>query len=520
MQSEDDGADPELHQADATNLVQLGGQPSDLQLLFDDMKNAARLLEINPVQSLRTVDVHAGEGPCSRVIRANWGVLSARVPMLSAMARGNWIETQGEGALTLSFPELNPNSIASLVQYAYAAAATVRRDGSALQDLLVAARYWQMDAVESGTVTAICSCLNPENAMDIVSLSLQLGCDKLLRSAGAFICAGMDGILRSSAFLSSDEPAFRWLLQQPGLVVDEGLLAARALDWLACHTPSASGGSGGGGRSCSSDAAAFITANITWCELSPWSLMNLHLHSSLAQDSACAISSCIARALAAATDAAAAGDDAFAAECAPSQLRRRRSPVLQFWAGTGFVWERQVSHGYHATASCCMTVEVWLSLFPAADGGDPHGAIFCCQGGRRGWELRCVRGGYFEFMVTLRRQGHTWQHTVRSAQFAGYPSPALTHVAGTFDGTTLRIYVNSACSTRVVPDWGNEGLSRAHASDSEVLPFDGDFCISDNATAVGQKVPCVIAALSLRLNRVLQPAQFLQCPPVNATLPA
>ncbi|KAG5185238.1 hypothetical protein JKP88DRAFT_268365 [Tribonema minus] len=498
MQSEDDGADPELHQADASNLVQLGGQPSDLQLLFDDMKNAARLLEINPVQSLRTVDVHAGEGPCSRVIRANWGVLSARVPMLSAMARGNWIETQGEGALTLSFPELNPNSIASLVQYAYAAVATVRRDGSALQDLLVAARYWQMDAVESGTVTAICSCLNPENAMDIISLSLQLGCDKLLRSAGAFICAGMDGILRGSAFLSSDEPAFRWLLQQPGLAVDEGLLAARALDWLACHTPSASGSSGSsgsGGRSCSSDAAAFITANITWCELSPWSLMNLHLHSSLAQDSACAISSCIARALAAATDGAAAGDDAFAAECALSQLRRRRSPVLQFWAGTGFVWERQV---------CANTRDGTHTPLLGPDGV---------------LDLRRP-GSIVKFMVTLRRQGHTWQHTVRSAQFAGYPSPALTHVAGTFDGTTLRIYVNSACSTRVVPDWGNEGLSRAHAPDSEVLPFDGDFCISDNATAVGQKVPCVIAALSLRLNRVLQPAQFLQCPPVNATLPA
>eukprot|EP00953_Heterococcus_sp_UTEX-ZZ885_P027071 14569-Heterococcus_DN1.PRE.2 len=133
--------------------LRLGGTPQDALALAKDLAAAYQTLCSDSAQSLRTVVIRCRPAECidrptdASLLKANYGILAARVPMFASMASG-WRESQTDGPLQLSFPELSMEALQKLLEFAYSGTTTVSRDSDDLIDLITAARYWQMEAVE------------------------------------------------------------------------------------------------------------------------------------------------------------------------------------------------------------------------------------------------------------------------------------------------------------------------------------------------------------------------------------
>eukprot|EP00953_Heterococcus_sp_UTEX-ZZ885_P015889 8951-Heterococcus_DN1.PRE.1 len=187
--------------------LRLGGTPQDALALAKDLAAAYQTLCSDSAQSLRTVVIRCRPAECidsaidASLLKANYGILAARVPMFASMASG-WRESQTDGPLQLSFPELSMEALQKLLEFAYSGTTTVSRDSDDLIDLITAARYWQMEAVERAAAAALTAELTAANALTLLTLALHLEAQQLLASIAGFLARSAHNVLADNCFLA------------------------------------------------------------------------------------------------------------------------------------------------------------------------------------------------------------------------------------------------------------------------------------------------------------------------------
>jgi BTB/POZ domain/BTB And C-terminal Kelch len=332
--------------------LRLGGTQQDALDLAKDLAAAYQTLASDSAQSLRTVVIRCRPAECSdsadpavaddSLLKANYGILAARVPMFASMASG-WRESQSDAPLQLSFPEFSMEALKKLLEFAYSGTTTVSRDSDDLIDLITAARYWQMDAVERATTAALTAELTAQNALTLLTLALHSEAQQLLASIAGFLARTAHNVLADSSFVSCDSTALLWLLQRSDLAAEESTVVQRVLDWLAANSSTAEPAT-----------VQSIADSVSWSELStkhlrhisstlnPAQALHLPLHSA-ATAALCACSPAAANTTN--TNSNTSGSSSSTAQQQQQKRLRLRNPLLQYSPPTGFVWERKLVGG-------------------------------------------------------------------------------------------------------------------------------------------------------------------------------
>jgi len=137
------------------------------------------------------------------------------------------------------------------------------------------------------------------------------------------------------------------------------------------------------------------------------------------------------------------------------------------------------------------TVEVWV-MTSAPLHRDAHmNPIVSKHGPSTGWELRLQRDGGAVFLVTVGGQHY-------EVACVGPPWDSWVHVAGTFDGSSVRVFVAGQTGERQVPN-------------GERSSFDGPVCVGVNPAWRDRTTSCRVHAFRVAL-AVLTERTFLSKP--------
>lgn len=488
----------------------------DLQELSRNLAQVPRSLQqrMTTGEGLPLVSfLHVGEGPAASTIPVHTPVLLARCPYFCAMMSSSLAEAHSATA-EFHLPTLTPRGVRAVVDFLYSA--RLRVAPHSVVHVLHAAKFLQVAGAEEACaryVTANVCRLDTGNVLQLLESALLLGSQPLERELAAFIAENMQAVMRHVAadglFGTVSPQQLLTLLRRDDLAVAEDSLYAFVEAWAQ-------------ERGTSEEEAAQVFSHVSYAAMSSDALQHLQSRALPRGVSA--------RWLQQALECKA--DPGLLPSTPPAQrirvplpplviFGRRRfgsSQMLQLQLMGGAVWEGNVldltatdSYGLvedprgALNASSSFSVEAWVC--PSyMDRPTPEGPIVSRHGQGSGWELRMGQQAV-EMMVTLSKGGTTWHEL--AACSADIQLGSWVHVAGTYDGKQLAVYVNGRCSTRRRPNWNNqwcqnqpEGAAPAHFSGVVVN-------LGRNAQWPERKLVCKLTGVRITTDHVIQQRDFL-----------